>query len=173
MSGDFYGQMTNANLFISNNANPYLISPYAPLGNLVLAGGQLRLSADTLEPSSPGGTIVINGNLTVASGFVLRIGSLQVYTDRIYSGSAGTGPVMQASGDGALGTVDATINGVNEMTISQGKVSVAGDLEVDGSFIIGGNYTINGLLTANGGIFSNSSITSTGTIASAANLVAD
>lgn len=80
---DYYRQFTNANLFISNNANPFLISPYAP--NQV--NGQqssLLIQTNTLKPYTPSGTIQVQGNMNV-NGYTLSINNSPLFTDKITS----------------------------------------------------------------------------------------
>ena len=80
---DYYRQFTNANLFISNNANPFLISPYAP--NQV-NGRQATLVTltNTIKPYTPSGTIQILGNMNV-NGFSLSINNSPLFANQINS----------------------------------------------------------------------------------------
>ena len=45
-----YDRLSNANLFISNNANPFLISPYAPNKGTTTTG---TIRTDTLDSYTP------------------------------------------------------------------------------------------------------------------------
>jgi hypothetical protein len=66
-----YDRLNNANLFISNNANPFLISPYAPNKGTTSTG---TISTDTLNPYTPSSTIQVNAPLQVNDAFYVTIG---------------------------------------------------------------------------------------------------
>ena len=73
MSTDkYYEQFRNANLVISNNANPFLISPYAP--NKGQTGTTATIKANTISPYTPGSTIQVKAPLSVNNAFYVAIG---------------------------------------------------------------------------------------------------
>ena len=84
---DYYERYRNANLFISNNANPFLISPYAP-NQLSRTTANAILAANTIKPLTPGGTIQIQGNVNVAAPYQLSLDGKAIATDRIYAGTS-------------------------------------------------------------------------------------
>lgn len=98
--GDYYKQFTNANLFISNNANPFLISPYNPLGNVRLTGsGTTTGYFATLKSTRTGKPIDVASDMDILSPYNLYLNGAKMYTDRIYAcgNSAGTGPEVKAA----------------------------------------------------------------------------
>ncbi len=84
---DYYERFRNANLFISNNANPFLISPYSP-NQLSQTTANAILSTNTIKPLTPGGTIQIQGSVNVAAPYQLSLNGKAVATDRIYAGTS-------------------------------------------------------------------------------------
>jgi hypothetical protein len=84
---DYYERFRNANLFISNNANPFLISPYAP-NQLSRTTANAILAANTIKPLTPGGTIQIQGSVNVAAPYQLSLDGNPFRTDRIYAGTS-------------------------------------------------------------------------------------
>jgi hypothetical protein len=87
---DYYERFRNPNLFISNNANPFLISPYAP-NQLSQTTANAIVSTNTIKPLTPGGTIQIQGDVNVAAPYQLSLDGNPLRTDRIYAGvSLGT-----------------------------------------------------------------------------------
>jgi len=74
----YYEQFRNANLVISNNANPFLISPYAP--NQGQKGNTAIVKTNTIQPYTPGTTIQIQSPLKVTSPLFVTIGSTNQLT---------------------------------------------------------------------------------------------
>ena len=74
----YYEQFRNANLVISNNANPFLISPYAP--NQGQKGTTAIVKTNTIQPYTPGTTIQIQAPLNVTSPLFVTIGSTNQLT---------------------------------------------------------------------------------------------
>ena len=124
---DYYRQFTNANMFISNNANPFLISPYAP--NQV--NGQQTtptLQTNIIKPYTPSSTIQVQGNMNV-NGYSLSINNSPLFTNQINSlPSLGAGvsvscisdidPRMEvAIGGSPVFTVNATGMGLPNTTL--------------------------------------------------------
>ena len=89
-----YDRLSNANLFISNNANPFLISPYAPNKGNVNTG---TTTTDTINPYTPSGTIQVNGPLQVNDAFYVTIGGTNLVTITTTSAVFNT-PVVQVKG---------------------------------------------------------------------------
>jgi hypothetical protein len=84
---DYYERFRNPNLFISNNANPFLISPYAP-NQLSQTTANAIVSTNTIKPLTPGGTIQIQGDVNVAAPYQLFLDGNPFRTDRIYAGTS-------------------------------------------------------------------------------------
>ena len=82
-TADYYKRFTNANTFISNNANPFLISPYSP-NQVNGSNNQSVFYVNTINPLTPSGTIQVQGNMNIASGYYLSLKGNQVYTNKIY-----------------------------------------------------------------------------------------
>ena len=85
---EHYEKQRNANLFISNNANPFLISPYVPT-HLSQATGNNILAADIIKPYTPNSKITVNGVMNFPGGVggsQLQINGAPVFTNRIYLG---------------------------------------------------------------------------------------
>jgi hypothetical protein len=74
----YYEQFRNANLVISNNANPFLISPYAP--NQGQKGNTSIVKTNTIQPYTPGTTIQVQAPLKVTSPLFVTIGSTNQLT---------------------------------------------------------------------------------------------
>ena len=68
----YYEQFRNANLVISNNANPFLISPYAP--NQGQKGNTAIIQTNTIQPYTPGTTIQVQAPLKLTSPLFVTIG---------------------------------------------------------------------------------------------------
>jgi hypothetical protein len=82
---DYYERYRNPNLFISNNANPFLISPYAP-NQISQTTKNTILATDIIKPFTPNKTIVVEGNVQMGGGYTFSVGpNQQVFTNRIYS----------------------------------------------------------------------------------------
>ena len=84
---DYYERFRNPNLFISNNANPFLISPYAP-NQLSQTTANAIVSTNTIKPLTPGGIIQIQGDVNVAAPYQLFLDGNPFRTDRIYAGTS-------------------------------------------------------------------------------------
>lgn len=82
-TADYYKRFTNANTFISNNANPFLISPYSP-NQVNGSNNQTIFYVNTINPLTPGSTIQVQGNMNIANGYFLSLNNDQVYTNKIY-----------------------------------------------------------------------------------------
>ena len=74
----YYEQFRNANLVISNNANPFLISPYAP--NQGQKKATATISTNTITPYTPGTTSQIQAPLKLTSPLFVTIGSTNQLT---------------------------------------------------------------------------------------------
>lgn len=59
---DYYERFRNPNLFICNNANPFLISPYAP-NQVSQTTNNAILATDLIKPFTPNKTIVVEGSM--------------------------------------------------------------------------------------------------------------
>lgn len=79
---DDYQKTRNANLFISNNANPYMISPYSPTQISQTTGNNI-LAADIIKAYSPGRTIQVKSPLNCQTG--LFINNFEVFNYKIYT----------------------------------------------------------------------------------------
>ncbi len=84
---DYYERFRNPNLFISNNANPFLISPYAP-NQLSQTTANAIVATNTIKPLTPGGTIQIQGDVNITAPYQLFLDGNKVTTDRIYAGTS-------------------------------------------------------------------------------------
>lgn len=84
---DYYERFRNPNLFISNNANPFLISPYSP-NQLSQTTANAIVSTNTIKPLTPGGIIQIQGSVNVAAPYQLLLDGNIFLTDRIYAGAS-------------------------------------------------------------------------------------
>ena len=98
-------------MFISNNANPFLISPYAP--NQV-NGRQATLVtlANTIKPYTPSSTIQVLGNMNV-NGYSLSINNSPLFTYQITS--------LPGLGLGVVAACDAA---TNSMIVNVGPTPV-------------------------------------------------
>ena len=74
----YYEQFRNANLVISNNANPFLISPYAP--NQGQKGNTAIIKTNTIQPYTPGATIQVQAPLKATSPLFVTIGGTNQLT---------------------------------------------------------------------------------------------
>ena len=82
-TSEYYKQFANPNLFISNNANPFLISPYSP-NQVNGPQAALALQTNTISPFTPSATIQVQGNMNV-NGYSLSINNSPLFTDKITS----------------------------------------------------------------------------------------
>jgi hypothetical protein len=82
-TADYYKRFTNANTFISNNANPFLISPYSP-NQVNGSNNQTIFYVNTIKPLTPSGTIQIQGNVNIQNPYSLLINNNKVFTNEIY-----------------------------------------------------------------------------------------
>jgi len=74
----YYEQFRNANLVISNNANPFLISPFSP--NQGQKKATATTATNTITPYTPGTTIQVQAPLKVTSPLFVTIGSTNQLT---------------------------------------------------------------------------------------------
>ena len=82
---DYYERYRNPNLFISNNANPFLISPYAP-NQISQTTKNTILATDVIKPYTPNQTIAVDGNVQMGAGFTFYVGTNKpIFNNRIYS----------------------------------------------------------------------------------------
>lgn len=82
---DYYERYRNPNLFICNNANPFLISPYAP-NQISQTTKNAILATDVLRPYTPNKTIAVEGNMQMADGYTFYVGTNKpIFNNRIYS----------------------------------------------------------------------------------------
>jgi len=116
---DYYKRFGNANTFISNNANPFLISPYAPRQvNGVAASSTLR--TNSISPYAPStATIQVNGNMNIASGYSLSLNNSPLFANQINSLSPGLGPGVSVTciTDIAGPRMDVSIGGISVFTV--------------------------------------------------------
>jgi hypothetical protein len=141
-SMEHYDKQRNANLFISNNANPFLISPYSP-NQISQTTGNNIIAADIIKPNTPNATIQVQGVMNfpggVGSPSRLEINGATVYTDRIYLGGGLGGISWNIQGpptSGIVGTFNA-----EDQVIFQGGTALFTEP--------GGGYslTVNGTVT--------------------------
>jgi len=120
----YYEQFRNANLVISNNANPFLISPYAP--NQGQKGNTAIITTNTIQPYTPGATIQVQAPLKVNNNFFVAIGGTNQFevksTEAIFSGPIvrvkaldiySTTPIAPASPVTLQGYVPLSVNGAS------------------------------------------------------------
>jgi len=82
---DYYERFRNPNLFISNNANPFLISPYAP-NQLSQTTKNTILATDLIKPFTPNKTIVVEGSMMAeAPNYFLTGTNKPLLHDTIYA----------------------------------------------------------------------------------------
>lgn len=110
---DYYKRFGNANTFISNNANPFLISPYAPRQvNGIASSSTLR--TNSISPYAPStATIQVQGNMNIAAGYSLSLNNSPLFTNQINSLSPGLG----------LGV---SVTCINDLIDSRMEVTVGG-----------------------------------------------
>ena len=84
---DYYERYRNPNLFISNNANPFLISPYAP-NQISQTTKNTILATDVIKPFTPNKTIVVEGSIMAeAPNYFLTATNQPLLHNAIYSPS--------------------------------------------------------------------------------------
>lgn len=152
-TADYYKRFTNANTFISNNANPFLISPYSP--NQVNGSAvQTTFYVNTIKPLTPSGIIQIQGNVNIASGYYLSLNRNQVYTNKIYEfppliGGFETSVVC----DGAANTIKFNMGGpfsVTPLEISSSQITASEGITINNTsgFPLALLLTVNGTISA-------------------------
>lgn len=139
---DYYGQSHNPNLYILNNANPFLITAYDPPVN---NGECCCCELNTIQSSDPSLIMIsVESNIDIAAPYTMTIGGQTVYTDRIYTcgNVSGTGPSVTAICDPP--SVQITTDGaVPVVTVESGQT-----IFTDGNSPGVGSYVLN----INGGI---------------------
>ena len=119
---DYYKRFANPNLFISNNANPFLISPYSPSqvnGNAI----STTIRTNTIKPFSTGATIQVEGNMNIPIPYSLNLNNSPLYTNRIYSGGP-LGGGVQIACDSLLNSAIITVSGVDQFIVSNTGISL-------------------------------------------------
>jgi len=144
-TADYYKRFTNANTFISNNANPFLISPYSP--NQVNGSAvQTTFYVNTIKPLTPSGTIQIQGSVNIQDPYALTLNNNKVFTNQIYQyptllGGNPTSVVCDATSE----TIKFNIGGLLSVTpliVNAGGISVNG-FDFDGATVPGGLVAFN------------------------------
>jgi hypothetical protein len=120
-TADYYKRFTNANTFISNNANPFLVSPYSP-NQVNGTAVQTTFYVNTIKPLTPTGTIQIQGNVNIATPYNLLLNGNQMYTDRIYSGGL-LGSGVDVICDTLTTTLNINVNTVTKLAVNQTEVT--------------------------------------------------
>jgi hypothetical protein len=93
---DYYERYRNPNLFISNNANPFLISPYAP-NQISQTTKNSILATDVIKPFTPNKTIEVQGSMMAeAPNYFLTGPNQPLLHDSIYSPNYTTPAVVAA-----------------------------------------------------------------------------
>ena len=105
-----YDRTRNANLFIVNNANPYLISPYAP-NQISNTTGNNILAADIIKSLTPGKTIQVQSpiNFQTASIQGVPLSTKQIQDSTVK---------LACSQRGLSQTITASFNGVDQVIIT-------------------------------------------------------
>ena len=93
-----YDRLSNANLFISNNANPFLISPYAPNKGTTTTG---TIRTDTLDSYTPN-KFKVTSTEAVFNTPIVRLNALDMVTT----------PLPPATPVTLQGYVPLSVNGV-------------------------------------------------------------
>jgi len=119
---DYYKRFANPNLFISNNANPFLISPYSP-SQVNGTATSTTIRTNTIKPFSAGATIQVEGNMNMVSPYSISLNNSPLYTDRIYSGGPFGGSVQIAC-DSATNSAVILISGLDQFIVSNSGISL-------------------------------------------------
>ena len=139
-------EQRNANLFIVNNANPFLVTPYSPSQpTQSIYDNCQTVVTNNIQSSDPTAvSITVQSNLDIAPPYNVTLGGNTLYTDRLYT----SGPVSgNGPGISAISTppsVQTTIDGTTtEVLTERGQT-----LYTDGSVAGSGSYiiSINGML---------------------------
>lgn len=145
---DYYGYSSNNNMYIINNANPFLVTPYTP--NTSQCNTCNPSPTDIIISSDPLSiTVSVESNIDIAYPYILTVNGNTSYTDRIYTGgqTSGLGPGVSTQEIGTvvpLPTVETTIDGsIVEIISQQGQTTFT-----DGTSPGAGAYicSINGML---------------------------
>uniref|UniRef100_A0A6C0DEV2 Uncharacterized protein n=1 Tax=viral metagenome TaxID=1070528 RepID=A0A6C0DEV2_9ZZZZ len=130
-TADYYKRFTNANTFISNNANPFLISPYSP-NQVNGSNNQSVFYVNTIKPLTPSGTIQIQGSVNIATPYNLLLNDNQMFTDKIYSGGLLGGSVI-ASCDSTTSSFNVDINNLTKFQVSSSNILMNENVEIANS----------------------------------------
>jgi hypothetical protein len=107
---EHYDKTRNANLFIVNNANPYLISPYAP-NQISNTTGNNILAADIIKSFTTGKTIQVQSPINFQSASIQNV---PLSTKRIIDSNV----QLACSQIGLSQTITASFNSVNQVIIT-------------------------------------------------------
>jgi len=144
-TADYYKRFTNANTFISNNANPFLISPYSP-NQVNGSNNQSVFYVNTINPLTPGSTIQVQGNMNIGNGYALSLKGNQVYTNKIYERAPLVGGFeTSVVCDGTANTVTFNVGGsfaTTPLIVNAGGISVKG-FDFFGTTVPGGLVAFN------------------------------
>lgn len=102
-----YDKTRNANLFIVNNANPYLISPYAP-NQISNTTGNNILAADIIKSFTPSKTIQVQSPINFQTA---SIQGVPLSTKRIIDSNV----VWECSQIGLSQTIKGVFNSVDQV----------------------------------------------------------
>lgn len=150
---DYYDRFKNPNLVISNNANPFLISPYAP-NQISQTTGNNILAADIIKSYTPSSVIQVKSPMNIATanssnGSGLYVNNLAVIPFLIHAGDypgdlTSTPGLPFATWGVAVDGIDSTIygtfgtNGSTENTVVEIRPTTT-TFANDG----GGTYALN------------------------------
>uniref|UniRef100_A0A6C0AQ65 Uncharacterized protein n=1 Tax=viral metagenome TaxID=1070528 RepID=A0A6C0AQ65_9ZZZZ len=143
---DYYRRFTNPNTFISNNANPFLISPYSP-NQVNGTAVQSIFYVNTIKPLTPTGTIQIQGNVNIATPYKLLLNGNQMYTDRIYSGGL-LGSGVDVICDTPTTTLNVNVNTITKFSVNQTDVTSTVPILTPSIFTSSLNMTNTGIVAA-------------------------
>jgi hypothetical protein len=107
---EVYDKTRNANLFIVNNANPYLISPYAP-NQISNTTGNNILAADIIKSFTTGKTIQVQSPINFQSASIQNV---PLSTKRILDSDV----KLECSQIGLSQTITASFNSVDHVIMT-------------------------------------------------------
>lgn len=107
---EHYDRTRNANLFIVNNANPFLISPYSPKQISNTTGNNI-LAADIIKSFTPSATIQVQSPINFQTA---SIQGVPLSTKRIIDSNV----KLECSQIGLSQTITATFNSIDQVIIT-------------------------------------------------------
>lgn len=107
---DHYDRTRNANLFIVNNANPYLISPYSPKQISSTTGNNI-LAADIIKSFTPSTTIQVQSPINFQTA---SIQGVPLSTKRIVDSNV----KLECNQIGFSQTITASFNSVDQVIMT-------------------------------------------------------